>query len=293
MRVFVTGATGFVGTAVVQDLLAAGHQVLGLARDPAKARDLAATGAEVAFGTIAETGRLTDLAASCDGVIHLAFNHDFSRFAENSADDRAAIAAMGRALAGTGKPLIATAGLGGLAGPGLVARETDRRRDDDASPRQSEQAALALVDQGVRAVVMRLPQVHDTRRQGFVSYLIATARARGMAAWVGDGANRWAAVHLADATRLYRVALERAEAGTICHAVGEEGITMRAICETLGTRLGLPTGPIAAGAAAGHFGWLAGYVGLDMAGSSAITRAALDWQPTGPGLLEDLANLTE
>jgi nucleoside-diphosphate-sugar epimerase len=291
MRVFVTGATGFIGAAVVRELVAAGHGVLGLARDAAKAEVLAATGAEAAMGTLEDTTRLAALAAQCDGVIHLAFNHDFSRFAENCALDRAAIDAMGGGLVGSGKPLIVTAGLAGLAPAGEIVTETHLTPADYAFPRQSEQAALALVPEGVRGIVLRLPQVHDTRRQGFVSYVIEVARAKGVLAYVGDGANRWPAAHVPDVARLYRLALEHAEAGAICHAVGEEGIAMRAICDALSRRLGLPTASLNAGEAAAHFGWLAGFVGTDMAASSAITREMLGWEPKGPGLLTDLEYL--
>lgn len=291
MRVFVTGATGFIGSAVVQQLLGAGHGVLGLARTADKAASLAAAGAEVTMGSLEDPAALAEAARACDGVIHLAFNHDFSRFADNCAQDKAAIEAMGAALAGTGKPLIATAGLGGLAPPGEVVSEAHLTPADYAFPRLSEQAALALVPQGVAGIAIRLPQVHDTRRQGLVSYAIAVAREKGVLAWVGDGQARWPAAHVGDVARLYRLALERARPGAIWHAVAEEGITQRAICETLSARLGLPTASLAPGAAAEHFGWLASFAAMDMPATSAHTRAALGWQPTGPGLLADLAAL--
>jgi len=293
MRVFVTGATGFIGSAVVAELIGAGHQVLGLCRSDAKAAALAAAGAEVFSGSVDDLDRIGQGAAQADGVIHLAFNHDFSTFAANCEDDRRVIAALGAALAGTGKPLIVTSGTGmAKTLPGQPATEEQGAISAEVIPRAaSEEAANAVAEAGGTVSIMRLPQVHDTVRQGLVSYVIPVARDKGVLAYVGDGQSRWPAAHISDVARLYRLAIERAAPGAIYHAVAEEGVSARDICETLGKRLNLPVRSITAEEAPGHFGWLAMFVSHDMPASSAITRAVLGWAPTGPDLLTDLARL--
>lgn len=290
MRVFVTGATGFIGSAVVAELIGAGHGVLGLTRSEAGAEALAAAGAEPHRGSLEDLEGLARGAARSDGVIHLAFNHDFSTYQANCEDDRRAIAALASALAGSDRPLLVTSGTGMGAGrPGRTATEADPPASSATAPRAaSEEAADAAAADGVNAAVVRLPQVHDTGRQGLVSYAIEVAREKGVSAYVGDGANRWPAAHLSDTARLYRLALERAERGARYHAVAEEGVPMRAIAEALGRRLGLPAASIPPEEAAAHFGWLAMFAMLDLPASSAVTRERLGWRPTGPGLLADL-----
>lgn len=293
MRIFVTGATGFIGSAVVGELLAAGHQVLGLCRSDDKAATLAAAGAEVHRGSLQDPDCLRDGAARADGVIHLAFNHDFSTFAANCEDDRRVIATLGSALAGTDRPLIVTSGTG-MANtvPGQPATEDGAVISSAVIPRAaSEEAAAALVADGVNVSVVRLPQVHDTARQGLVSYLIAIAREKGVVGYVGDGHNRWPAVHVLDAARLYRLAIEKARSGAVYHAVAEEGIPLRDIAETIGQRLDLPARSIAADEAEAFFGWLALFASHDAPAASAQTRTRLGWQPSGRGLLADLAQL--
>ena len=282
MKVFVTGASGFVGTAVVQELLNAGHQVLGLARSDESAQQLAAAGAEVLRGDLTDLDSLTRGATGVDGVIHTAYNHNFAEYEKAGQTEAQAIAALGRALAGSGKPLIVTSGLAGLAN----GRETDV---SNFGVRPSEPAALALVPQGVRAMVVRLAaSVHDAGDHGFVPYLIQVAREKGKAAYIGDGQNRWPAVHRLDAARLYRLVLEPGEAGGRYHGVGDEGITLRELAEEIGRHLGVPVVSITAEEAADHFGWMARFAGLDLAASSALTQERLGWQPTHMGLLADM-----
>lgn len=291
MRVFVTGATGFIGSAVVDELLGAGHSVLGLARSEEKAAALAARGVEPQRGSIGDLDSLRAGAARADGVIHLAFNHDFSTFAANCEDDRRVVEALGAALAGSGRPLIVTSGVGAVRVDRL-ATEDDAAMDSAAMPRAaSEEAAATAAAGGANVSVMRLPQVHDTRRQGLVSYAIDLARQKGVSAYVGDGDNRWSAVHLSDAARLYRLALEKAAPGARYHAVAEEGVRVREIAEAVGLRLGIPVASIAQDEAAAHFGWLSFFVGHDMPASSERTRRQLGWRPAGPGLLADLQRL--
>ena len=286
MRVFVTGATGFIGMPVVKELIAAGHQIRGLARSDEGAKSLTALGAEVQRGTLEDLDSLRQGAAASDAVIHLAFVHDWSKFAENCEIDRRAIAALGSALAGSDRLLIVTAGTAGLAGSGQVATEDDDVRPDFPSPRVSEQTALSL--RGVRASIMRLPQVHNTARQGLLTYAVAMAREKGVSAYIGDGRSRWAAAHISDVARLYRLALERNEAGAKYHAVAEEGVAMRDIAEAIGRGLKLPVKSIPAEEASTHFGWLAMFASHDLLASSEKTRKNLGWTPTGPGLIADL-----
>ncbi|GBR00338.1 NAD-dependent dehydratase [Gluconacetobacter liquefaciens] len=291
MRVFVTGATGFIGMPTVRDLIAAGHDVLGLARSDEGAHALAAIGAEVRRGALDDLDSLQEGAAMSDAVIHLAFIHDWSNFPASCEADRRAIDAMGSALAGSGKAFLATGGLAGLARPGELATEKDVIPPDFPFPRVSEQTALALVPRGVRASVVRLPQVHDTARQGLITPLIDIFRANGVCAYVGDGSNLWPAAHVRDVARLYRQAIEKAATGVAWHAVAEEGVTMRAIVETLGRRLGLPVRSIALEDAPAFFGPFARFAGFDMRAASLWTRETLGWTPTGPELLTDLEQL--
>ncbi len=288
MRVFVTGATGFIGSALVKELIGAGHTVLGLTRSEAGAKALAAAGADVHHGDLKDLDSLRSGAAAADGVIHLAFVHDFSNFAESCEIDRRAIEALGAALEGSDRPLLVTSGVGLLA-PDRIATEDDKPARD--FPRVSEATALALTADGLNASVMRLPQVHDTVKQGLVTYAIAIARERGVFAYIGDGHNRWPAAHVLDVARLYRLALEKAEPGAIYHAVAEEGVSHKDIADTLGRRLQIPVKSVAPDEAQAHFGWLAMFVAHDMPASSEKTRKKLGWQPTGPGLIADLEQL--
>jgi nucleoside-diphosphate-sugar epimerase len=294
MRVFVTGASGFIGSAVVPELLAAGHQVVGLARSDDATATVAALGAEVQRGSLEDLDVLRDTAAGSDAVIHLAFRHDIAftgDFDGAAASDRAAIEALGVALAGTGRPLSIASGTGLLA-PGRLATEDDVPAETGHVAARAANAALtlSLAEQGVRSTVVRLtPTVHDAGDHGFIPAAIGIARERGVSAYVGNGSQRWPAVHRRDAARLFRLAIEEVPAGTVLHAVGEEGVPLRDIAELVGERLGVPTESIAPDAAAEHFGFLAGFMSADMPASSAITRERFGWQPTGIGLLEDLA----
>ncbi len=287
MHVFVTGATGFIGSAIIGELIAAGHSVLGLARSDAGAKSVAAAGGKVHRGDLEDLESLRSGAAASDAVIHTAFIHDFSTFVENCEIDRRAIAALGSALAGSDRPLIVTSGTGAAHTPGRLTTEEDA--PNSPMPRvASEQAAAAVAAQGGRVVVMRLPQVHDPLKQGLVTYLIAVARAKGVSAYVGDGANRWPAVHRLDAARLYRLALEKGTAGARYNAVAEEGVPVRAIAESIGRGLKLPVVAKSPVEAAEHFGWLAMFASADAPASSALTQQRLGWRPTGPDLMSDL-----
>lgn len=291
MRVFVTGATGFIGSAIVNELLGAGHEVVGLSRSEEGARSLIAAAAEVHRGSLEDLASLRTGAASADAVIHCAFNHDFSRFQENCELDRRAIEAIGDVLSGSDRPLIVTSGLALLA-QGRPATEDDPPRPLSAAyPRASERTAAALENRGVRTMVVRLPQVHDTKKQGLVSFAFQIAREKGVSAYVGEGENRWAAAHHLDVARLYRLALEKGSAGARYHAVAEEGVRAREIAEAIGRGLKIPVKSIPQEKAAEHFGWLGGFVAMDLVGSSAKTRNELGWNPTGPTMLTDLENM--
>jgi nucleoside-diphosphate-sugar epimerase len=289
MRVFLTGATGFIGSAIVPELLKAGHQVLGLTRSDAGAQALAAAGAQAHRGSLEDPGSLRDGAAQADGVIHCAFDHDFSNFLANCQKDTRAIEALASALKGSDRPLVITSGVGmGSPGPGQPATE-DVFNLDHPNPRSaSEIAGAAALEAGVNVSVMRLPQVHDPVRQGLITPSIEIARAKGVSAYVGDGANRWAAAHVLDVARLYPLALERGQPGARYNAVAEEGVSAREIAEVVGAGLKLPVVSLTPEEAAGHFGWFAMFAGLDMPASSAWTRETLGWTPTGPGLIADL-----
>jgi nucleoside-diphosphate-sugar epimerase len=292
MRVFVTGATGFIGSAIVPEPIDAGHQVLGLTRSEAGARSLLAAGAEPHRGDLEDPESLRSGAARSDGVIHCAFDHDFSKFVANCEKDRRAIEAMGDALAGSDRPLIITSGTGmGNAVPGQPATE-DTFNSSHPNPRKaSELAGVAVAERGVNVSVVRLPQVHDTVKLGLITPAVAIAREKGVSAYVGDGLNRWPAAHVLDVARLYRLALEKREAGARYHAVAEEGISVRDIAEVIGRGLKVPVVALSPEQAAGHFGWLAAFAGLDLPASSARTQARLGWHPTGPGLIADLEQM--
>ena len=293
MRVIVTGATGFIGSLVVKQLLSAGHQVLGLCRANDKAAALAAAGAEVYHGSIDDEDSLKKGAAQADGVIHLAFKHDFANFVANCEDDRRVIKALASVLAGSNRPLIVTSGTG-LANtvPGEPAKEDNAIVGSDVHPRAAtEETAAAVAADGVNVSVVRLPQVHDPVRQGLITPLIGAYREKGVCVYVGDGHNRWPAAHVLDVARLYRLAIEKAEPNAKYHAVAEGGVSIREIAETLGRRLKLPVKSITAEEAPTYFGWLARFAGHDVPASSAQTRSKLGWEPTGPGLIADLENL--
>jgi nucleoside-diphosphate-sugar epimerase len=293
MRVFVTGATGFIGTAVVKELIAAGHQVIGVYRSDDKAPALTAAGAEAYRGSIDDPDSLKDGAARSDGVIHLAFNHDFSKFVANCETDRRVIEALGSVLKGSDRHLIVTSGTAiAKVAPGELATEDAPAISANDFPRAaSEETTAKLTADGLSTSVVRLPQVHDPERQGLISPWVALAREKGFFAYVGDGQNRWAAGHISDVARLYKLAIEKSERGAIYNAVGEEGVRAREIAETIGRRLKLPVKSISPEEAGGYFGWLAHLAARDMPASSEQTQKKLDWRPTGPGLIADLERL--
>jgi nucleoside-diphosphate-sugar epimerase len=291
MRVFVTGASGFIGSAVVDELIAAGHKVLGLARSDAAAASLIAAGADVHRGSLEDLDSLRSGAAAADAVIHTAFIHDFSKFQANCETDRRAIEVIGSALAGSDRPFIVTSGTGIARTPGRPTTEEDA--PDSEIPRiASEQAAASVQALGVRVSVMRLPQVHDPVKQGLITYLIDVAREKGVSAYVGDGQNRWPAVHRLDAAHLYRLVLEKGSAGARYHAVDEEGVPLRDIAEVIGKHLNVPVVSKSHEEAADHFGWLAHFAAFDIPASSQWTQEQLGWRPRGPGLISDLQRLS-
>lgn len=293
MRIFVTGASGWIGSAVVAELLAADHQVLGLARSDASAEAVVAAGAEVRRGDIGDLDVLRAAAAESDGVVHLAFRHDVAftgDFETAVSSDRAAIETLGEALAGTGRPLAIASGLAGLK-PGTLATEQDTAEPFPGAGGRilNERAALALAERGVRSISVRFaPTVHGDGDNGFIAMIVAANRAAGSAAYIGEGINRWPAVHRSDAAQLVRIAIEGAPAGSVLHAVGEEGVAIRDVANAIGHGLGLPVTSITAQQAEARFGFLARFIALDMPASSAITRELLSWEPSGPGLVADL-----
>jgi nucleoside-diphosphate-sugar epimerase len=290
MQVFVTGASGFIGSAVVAELIGAGHEVAGLARSDESAAAVAAAGAEVVRGALDDLDSLQSAAAAADGVVHTAYIHDFSQMEMAAQTDRRAIETLGSALEGSGRPLVITTGTA-LVKPGAVATE-----DDSADPARgthprlgTEQVAKAFGTRGVRSSIVRPgASVHGPGDHGFVPVLIEIARERGVSGYIADGANRWPAVHRLDAARLYRLALEQAPAGSVYHAVADEGVPTREIAEVIGRHLDVPAVSISPDDAAEHFGWIGAFFGIDAPASSALTRERLGWEPTHPGLMEDL-----
>jgi len=289
MRIFVTGATGFIGLPVVSELLAAKHKVLGMARSDEGAKSLTSMGADVHRGSLEDLDSLRKGASACDAVIHLGFVHDWSNFVTNCEIDRRAIEALGSVLVGSDRSLMVTAGAAGLAAPGQVTTEDHVVPLDFPFPRVSEQTALSL--NGVRVSVMRLPQVHNTVKQGLITPLIAMYREKGVCTYICNGHDRWPGAHVLDVARLYKLAIEKAEPNAKYHAIAEEGVRMRDIAEAIGRRLNLPVKSIAREEAQAHFGWLAMFAGLDMPASSVKTRQKLGWEPTGPGMIVDLNQL--
>ena len=291
MRVFLTGATGFIGSALIPELLSHGHQVLGLARSADGAQALRALGAEVLRGDLEDLAALRRGAEQADGVVHCGFIHDFTKFVENCAIDRRAIETFGEVLAGSARPLVVTAGIPAL--PGRVTTETDAVPTDHPMPRVSEQAALALAERGVHASVVRLPQVHDRDKAGLVTYLIAVAKEKRVSAWVGDGQNRWSGVHRLDTSPLYRLALEKGAVGARYHAVAEEGVPLKDIAEAIGRGMGVPAKSMSPQEATAHFGAIGFFATMSNPASNALTRQQLGWAPiTRPGLIEDVEHST-
>lgn len=296
MRVFITGASGFIGSAVVDEMVRAGHTVTGLARSEEGAATIARLGGQVHRGDIDNHASVLEAVAASDGVIHCAFNHDFSKYKENSEADRHLIEAMGQVLAGTDRPLVVTSGTGVSAQPGHIRVEDDPFRAPSAvMPRMaSDEAADAAAARGVKASIVRLPPaVHNTERLGFVSILIEHARQTGVSAYVGDGQNRWPAVHRQDAAKVFALAFEKAAKGVSYQAVGDEGIPVRQIAELVGQGLGLPVKSMTQEEANAHFGWFGMFAGADLPASSKLTQGWLSWKPVHPGLLEDLQHAAQ
>tara|TARA_R110001632_G_scaffold50409_1_gene125790 strand:- start:63303 stop:64187 length:885 start_codon:yes stop_codon:yes gene_type:complete len=280
MRVFITGATGFIGSAIIPELLNAGHQVLGLTRSDEGEKFLRTSGAEVLRGEMSDLESLERGASISNGVIHAAFNHDFSNFVENCELDRRAIEAIGSALEGSNKPFIITSGLPLPLSPNsLTSEEDDVPSDSGGSPRVSEQTAMTLVERNINASVVRMSQAHDINKQGLATFMMAIAREKNVSAYVGDGLNQWAAVHRLDAASLYRLALEKGSAGAKYHAVSEESIHIKDIAEAIGRRLNIPVVALSSEEAKHHFGWLGFPVSMDAPASSVLTRQRLGWQP--------------
>ena len=292
MRVFLTGATGFIGSRIVSELIAAGHEVLGLTRSDQGAAALVKAGAQVYRGTLEDPKSLALGAAQADAVIHTAFDHDFTNFVANCEKDQRVIEAIGDALAGSSKPFLITSGVGmgnGVPGEPALEQQFDR---NNANPRRlSEVAGEAAAAKGVSVAVVRLPQVHDTEKQGLITPMIEIARARGFAAYVGEGAERWSAAHVSDVARLYRLALDRHEAGARYNAVAEEGVSARQVAEAVGHGLGIPVRSLTMDQVPQYYGSFAHFATLDMPASSQWTRKQLDWTPTGPDLLSDLRDM--
>jgi nucleoside-diphosphate-sugar epimerase len=290
MRVFLTGATGFIGSYLIPELLQAGHQVVGVTRSDAGAETLRAAGVEPFLGTLEDPKGLARGAAQADGVIHCAFDHNFANFLANCEKDRHAIEAIGAALAGSDRPFLMTSGVG-LGSSDVLGQSATEDRLNLAHPNPrtaSEQLAAKLVEQGVNVSVVRLPQVHDTVKQGLITYFVAIARQRGFVAYLGEGQNRWSAAHVTDTARLYRLALEKGTPGRRYHSVAEEGVPAKDICEVLGEGLQMPVRSIAPEEVADYFGGMSMFAGMDLPASSEQTRKDLDWTPTGPDLLTDL-----
>ncbi len=288
MKIFVTGATGFVGSALVPELLQAGHQVLGLTRSAAGVEALRAAGVQPLHGSLEDLDSLRLGAAQADGVIHLAFSHDFSKREQNVADERQAIGAIGEVLVGSGRPFVVTSGT-------AMAANVDGQPSMENSPLSAwhpraglETVTAAFTERRVATSLVRLPQVHDTRKQGLVPWFLTVARQKGVSAYLGDGGNRWPAAHVTDVARLYLLAFEKAEPGAVYHAVDEEGVSVKAIAEAHGRGLGVPTVSLPPEEAEAHFGWLAAFAKTDMPSSSVLTRQKLGWHPAGRGLIADL-----
>ncbi len=292
MKIFLTGATGFIGSQIVPQLIQGGHEVLGLTRSDAGAKQLVAAGADVHRGDLEDPTTLRSGAEKADAVIHCAFDHDFSRFVENCQKDKRNIEAMGEALAGSKRPLLITSGVGmGSRGPGQLGTEDFFDEAHEHPRKLSETAGNALLARGLNVSFMRLPQVHDTRKQGLVSPLVELAKSKGRVAYLGDGKNRFAAAHVSDVALLYKLAIERAEPGARWNAVAEEGVALKDIAEALGRSLKLPVASVAGDEAKEYFGWMMMFAGTDMIASSTVTREKLGWKPVGPDLITDLDHL--
>lgn len=292
MRIFLTGSTGFIGSHVALELITAGHQVLGLTRSDSGIRALATIGAEACLGDIEDLQSLQRYASECDGVIHTAFDHNFTRFVENCQKDRRAILALGAAFEGSDRPLVITSSTAmGSAVPGQKAVESCFSPEHPNPRVASELAGLELSQRGVNVSVMRLSQIHNTKKQGLVTELIALASKTGISAHIEGALNSWSATHIKDTACLYRLALEKRESGSRYHATAEESVSFRSIAQMIAQKLGLPLVAVKAEDAADHFGWLTPFVSKDMSASGAWTKAALQWKPQGPTLLDDLENM--